>query len=115
LMIESKEENSKLVGAIDLYEFDPHNNRAGIGILIDGSCQGKTYASQSLTLLEEYAFDFLGIHQLFAYIAVENEKSFHLFQKAGYSLAGTLKQWKKEKHRYKDVYLMQLIRNGKSE
>lgn len=111
LMIEAKNENSKLVGTLDLYEYDPHNSRAGIGILIDEPSREQGYASQTLQVAQEYAFHFLNIHQLFAYIAVDNEKSYALFQKAGYSLVGTLKQWKKEGQRFKDVYLMQLIKN----
>ncbi|MBP1616202.1 MAG: family acetyltransferase [Bacteroidetes bacterium] len=116
LMIETKDEKKKhiVVGAVDLYEYDPFNNRAGIGILIDPASQGKKYAIQSLVLMEEYAFDFLGIHQLFAYIAVSNEKSYNLFQNSGYQMVGTLKEWKREGDEYVDIYLMQLLRNGKS-
>lgn len=114
LMIEIKNETSKPVGAVDLYEYDPHNNRAGIGILIDAEKRERNYATEALKLVEEYAFGFLDIHQLFAYIAIDNKKSYGLFLKAGYQLIGILKDWKREKHHYNDVYLMQLIRDGKS-
>ncbi len=114
LMIELKAENL-VIGSVDLFEYDPHNNRAGIGILIDDAYQRKNYATEALQLVEKYAFDFLDIHQLFAYIAVENEKSYGLFQKLGYNLVGTLKDWRRHKDKYQDVYLMQLVRDGKSE
>jgi diamine N-acetyltransferase len=116
LMIETKGKKGKqiVVGAVDLYEYDPFNNRAGIGILIDPDSQGRKFAIQSLALIEEYAFNFLNLHQLFAYIAVSNDKSYNLFQKSGYQMVGTLQEWKREGSGYVDVYLMQLLRNGKS-
>lgn len=40
LMIELKAENL-VIGSVDLFEYDPHNNRAGIGILIDDAYQRK--------------------------------------------------------------------------
>lgn len=117
LMVELKSEQDSpiVVGAVDLYEYDPFNNRAGIGILIDPRSQGKKYAFQTLSLIKEYAFGFLNIHQLFAYIAVNNEKSYNLFQNSGYQMVGTLKEWKREGDEYVDIYLMQLLGNGKSE
>ena len=49
------------IGLADLFDFDPHNSRAAIGILIDTPFQKKGYAKQALALLEEYAFSFLKI------------------------------------------------------
>jgi len=117
LMIEAKggqQGSACVAGAVDLYDYDPFNNRAGVGILIDPASQGKSYAMQSLALIQEYAFGFLNIHQLFAYIATSNEKSYKLFRNSGYQMVGTLKDWKREGDMYADIYLMQLLRNGKS-
>lgn len=85
--------NSNAIGTIDLYEIDARNRRAGVGILIDKAFRKNNYAYQTLTLMNQYAFDFLDLHQLYAYIPVTNEASLRLFEKVGYEVAGTLKDW----------------------
>ena len=109
LMIELKDDGRRVAGMIDLYDFDPHHNRAGVGILIDPVCQKKGIACQSLRILERYVFDFLHLHQLFAYVPNENAASLRLFEKAGYQPAGILKEWLCVRDRWIDVTIMQRI------
>lgn len=110
LMIDSIENNTT-VGTIDLYDIDAHNRRAGIGILIDEKYRRNGYASQALTLVADYAFRFLYLHQLYAYIAANNVKSIDLFTKAGYQQIGTLKEWIQRDEALEDVQLFQLLNN----
>ena len=35
MMIEVKEDNDRSIGAVDLYQLDPRNRRAGVGIVIE--------------------------------------------------------------------------------
>jgi len=97
------------IGTIDLYDIDPHHRRAGIGILIDEEYRKKKYATQALELMAEYAFKFLYLHQLYAYISVSNEKSISLFKKAGYKEIGVLKDWIQRAETFEDVRLFQLF------
>ena len=54
------------IGCIDLFDFDPTNQRAGIGILIaDDQHRGKGYASEALEILCNYCFSTLHLHQLY--------------------------------------------------
>ncbi|MEZ4999417.1 MAG: GNAT family protein [Bacteroidales bacterium] len=54
------------VGTIDLFEFDPHHLRAGIGILIaEQSDRRKGYASMALEALVDYCFSHLKLHQVY--------------------------------------------------
>ena len=69
----------KNVGIIDLFDYSPQHKRAGIGILIIESEQNKGFASQALKLLIDYSFELLDLHQLFANISSENDKSLKLF------------------------------------
>ena len=108
LMIVWKD-NDEPVGTIDLYDFDPMNLRAGVGILIDMAYRGKGIGKQALQLINDYAFDFLLLKQLFAYIPKQNESSLKLFSKSGYSNTACLKEWIKTSNGFEDVYLMQLI------
>lgn len=110
LMIDLKE-NSTTIGTIDLYDFDIRNKRAGIGILIDEPYRQNEYASETLDILKEYAFSFLDIHQLYAYISAGNIASIKLFERNGFEKSGTLKDWIFDNNTYRDVFIYQIINN----
>lgn len=97
------------VGMIDLFEFDPVNMRAGIGILVDKKWQNKGYASEALVLLIEYGFNTLNLHQLYCSIGVYNDPSLKLFQKHGFKITGQKEQWTKKHGTWADEYFLQLI------
>lgn len=103
-------ENNSTIGLIDLFDFDPKNNRAGIGILIqNASDRSKGLGSEALDLLIRYAFQQLQLHQLYANIGEDNQASLHLFTKFGFEKIGIKKQWNKVNNVYKDELLFQLI------
>ena len=109
LMICDKE--SRPVGTIELFDFDPLNARVGIGILIEEDSQGNGYAQDALRVLINYCFDILLLKQVFCNISASNEKSIHLFKKLGFVEAGCKKQWNKiGQNGFEDEYLFQLIR-----
>jgi len=97
------------IGTLDLYDFEPFHSRAGIGILIDESFQRKSYAFMSMKLMIGYAFDYLKISQLYAFIPADNLPSLHLFRKLNFSESGHLKQWNKTPNGNMDVYIYQLL------
>lgn len=97
------------IGTIDIYDFDFHNQRAGVGILIDTQYRRQNYGLQALELIKEYIFDFLRIEQLYAYISKKNNNSIRLFEKAGYTKSGTLKNWIIYNSYFSDVYIYQLF------
>ena len=108
LMIELKESRTA-IGTIDLYDFDAFHSRAGVGILIDKSYRNQGFGLQSLELLENYGFEFLKLKQLYAFIPEKNQNSVKLFQKAGYTQSGRLKEWLSGKDSFEDVLVLQLI------
>ncbi|WP_165025982.1 GNAT family N-acetyltransferase [Dysgonomonas sp. ZJ279] len=111
LMIDIVGENTT-IGTVDLYDINMRNKNAGIGILIDEAYRNRKYASQALELMREYAFNFLKLHQLYAYIGVNNKPSLKLFENIGYSPVGILKDWiQLMDDNYEDVLVTQLI-NG---
>lgn len=98
------------IGLIDLFDFDPQHNRAGIGILIQNSNNRNVgVGSEALQLLIDYSFSKLQLHQLYANIGVDNEASLQLFTKFGFQKVGIKKQWNKVNNVYKDEALFQLI------
>lgn len=98
------------VGMIDLFDFNPQHNRVGIGILLLPQYENKGYATETLELVIDYAFQYLNIHQLYANITSENKKSIALFEKLNFKLVGTKKDWIYTNKQYKDELLYQLIK-----
>jgi len=102
----------KTVGAIDLFDFDPLNLHAGVGILIhDPEDRSKGYATSALDLMVRYCFEKLGLHQIYVNILTDNKESMKLFSKAGFQLIGTKKDWVRDGGIWKDEHLLQLVRN----
>ncbi|NOR87602.1 MAG: GNAT family N-acetyltransferase [Bacteroidales bacterium] len=108
-MIEVKNKKT-VVGCIDLFDFDPHNQRAGIGILIDKDYREQGLASESLDLIISYAFDDLKLHQLYCNILSSNLDSIFLFKKKQFLEIGVKKDWVFLHGEYQDEILLQLIK-----
>ena len=100
----------KAIGCIDLFDFDPKNLRAGVGILIaDTNERKKGYASEALNLLKVYGRDSLNLHQLYCSIGSNNEISLQLFEKNGFKKNGTKRDWQRGISGYADEYFFQCI------
>lgn len=95
------------IGTIDLYDFDYQNRRAGIGILIDEGYRGFGYAQRSLNIINNYAGEFIGLHQLWATVGAENGASLNLFKKCGFTVCGRMRSWIRRGRSYSDAYLLQ--------
>jgi diamine N-acetyltransferase len=105
-----KDQDFPAVGLIDLFDFDPKNNRAGIGILIQNQEERNVgIGTEALGLLIQFAFTQLNLHQLYANIDSENKPSLTLFSKFEFQKIGIKKQWNLVNGQYKDEILFQLI------
>ncbi len=87
------EDEGVTLGCIDLFDFDPRNRRAAIGMYIAPEARGKGVGKQSVRLLEEYALGFLKLRVLYAIIATNNIACSALYRQAGYTPSSILKDW----------------------
>jgi diamine N-acetyltransferase len=99
----------KLVGCIDIYEFDPIEKRAGIGILIDKKYREMGIASQALKILLEYAKSTLHLHQVYCSVQAFNTKSLKLFEKMSFKQTGVKKDWVIRDGKFQDEIFLQRI------
>jgi diamine N-acetyltransferase len=114
---ESKEmrliiENSdrKPIGTLELFDFEPYHMRAGLGILIyEKDDRRKGLATEALNIIMEYAFNELGILQLYANVAESNNPSIELFKKMGFEIVGLKKQWLRIPSGWEGEFLFQKI------
>lgn len=100
------------VGLVDIFDFDFHHKRAGIGILVKNEeDRGKGMGSEALKLLVDYCFGHLGLHQVYCNVSEDNEASINLFKKTGFHEIGLKKDWNLSAGKFKNEYLFQLINN----
>ena len=100
------------IGFIDLFEFDPLHMRAGVGILIGlEGYRGKGLAQEAIALIEEYAFSYLRLNQLYTYVDETNEGSIQLFEKSGFMNTSSLRDWKNQGGDWIDVLIYQKFKS----
>ena len=92
-MVNDQMVNGATVGCVDLFDFDPRNRRAAIGMYIAPEYRGKGVGHEALKQLEAYAFDFLRLRCLYAVIATNNKPCSALYEHAGYQPSSPLPAW----------------------
>ena len=101
-------ENDKEIGAIDLFDFDPYHQKVGLGILIaELEDRRNGYAIEAVLLIKEYCFNHLNLHQVYCNILSKNKASIDLFEKSGFTICGTKKDWIKNKESWLDELMLQ--------
>lgn len=103
------------IGIVDLYDYDPRNSRAGVGIYITATHRSQGYGTSTLEALCRYAQEFLGIHTLYATIASDNHPSIHIFTRCQFAQTATLPHWIKTTQGYTSAVIMQRIATKKAE
>lgn len=105
-----KKDSKTAIGLIDLFDFDPRNHRAGIGIVIQNDAErSQGYGKEALALLIDFSFHQLQLHQLYANIGVDNVSSLNLFVTFGFQKIGIKKDWNRVHNTYQDEAVFQLI------
>jgi diamine N-acetyltransferase len=100
----------KAIGLIDLFDFDAKNKRAGVGIIVQNETDRNSgFGKEALSMVINYAFQQLELHQLYANIGTENRASLSLFTTFGFQKIGVKKDWNFVRGNYADEALFQLI------
>ncbi len=111
LMIDYREVGKQVrtVGSIDLFDFDPIHQRAGLGILIASADDRRLgYAFEAILQMIDYCRKVLFLHQLYCNIPASNTASIKLFGKAGFEITGTKKDWLRTENGWEDEFFLQL-------
>ena len=104
------EKNSRSIGTIDLFDFDPTHQRAAGGIWIaDHGERQKGYAREALKILIDYAFKHLQLKQIYCNISSINKASINLFSGLDFILVGVKKDWNKTQEGWEDELLFQRL------
>ncbi len=108
-MIETTGKSEETIGMIDIFDYDPYANRAGVGIMIHENFREKGFALDALQVLEEYCFRYLNFHQLYCNISEQNEISIRLFKNAGFETTCLRKDWIFTGEKYENVFFLQKL------
>ena len=101
---------SRPVGLVDLYDFDPYHQRAGLGILVHAvEDRGLGYASSAIGLMLDYAFKTLALNQVYCSVPGSNTASLGLFEKLGFTRTGYRKEWLRRGKEWEDVVYFQML------
>lgn len=102
-------DSGMVIGMIDIFDIDTINGKGALGLLIDERFRGKGYSDMAIKLVEMYAGEVLLLHQLYAHIATKNVSCINCFERNGFVCNGTLKDWKKLRSGYVDVFVFQKV------
>tara|TARA_B110000967_G_C18501178_1_gene371642 strand:- start:52 stop:564 length:513 start_codon:yes stop_codon:yes gene_type:complete len=106
-VLEDQEGNA--VGCVDLFDYEATDRRAAIGIIIEKQYRLKGYALEAISLMKDYAFNRIGMHQLYCSVGINNTKSLNLFASAGFTKIGIRKDWAYRNGAFQDVVEFQFI------
>ena len=107
MMVENSE--GKIVGIVDLVNFDPSNHRAEVGLIILNEYRNQGYGTTVLYKIADYALRILHLHQLYAYVDIENKISMKVFKKGGFNVSSEIKDWLFDGQKYRDSVLLQRL------
>ena len=98
------------VGTLDIFDFDPQHLRFGIGILVYApEDRRRGYARAAIEAISNYGRETLGVKQIWASVAENNNASIALFEGAGFEHCGTRRAWLRTADGYVDQREYQLL------
>ncbi|MFW9999090.1 MAG: GNAT family N-acetyltransferase [Candidatus Hodarchaeota archaeon] len=111
-IIELHNVNKVKIGSISLWNINWKHYRAQVGIWITPSFWSKGLGEKSINLIKIIGFNHLKINRLEAYIALENKRSIFLFEKCGFKIEGTLRQYLNFQGKFHDAIILACIKNN---
>lgn len=97
------------VGCVELYNYDPINLRAAVGIVVDEAYRHKGFGIAILQALTQFCRENTHLHQVYADVAATNHASLRLFTRVGYRQCATFRDWVRVADRYVDTLRFQLL------
>ena len=98
------------IGTTSLNRIDPANRTAEFGIVIgEKDCWGKGYGTEATRLMLDYGFTVLGLHHIMLRVYAFNVRAIRAYARAGFQIAGRLREAYRFGGRAHDVVLMDCL------
>jgi methionyl-tRNA formyltransferase len=99
------------VGNVWLWAIDRRHRKAEIRIVIgDPAVRGQGVGTAAIDQLCRHGFDALGLHRIYAYVLAVNLAARRAFERAGFTLEGTLRHDRWAGDTFVDTYLLARLR-----
>lgn len=85
--------DGKTVGTVDLFDYNSRTRSAFVGVYVAESFRRCGYATQALNEVCRLAGARIGLNNIAALVAADNEASLRLFSRCGFVEAGRLRSW----------------------
>nr|WP_328840974.1 spermidine N1-acetyltransferase [Nakamurella leprariae] len=97
------------VGIVELVDIDHIHRNTEFQIIVDPAWQGRGFAKLATELALDYAFAVLNLHKVYLIVDVANLGAIHIYEQAGFSVEGTLREEFFADGRYRDALRMGLL------
>jgi diamine N-acetyltransferase len=95
------------IGGTGLHNLDYANRTAEFGILIgEKDCWGKGYGTEATSLMLDFGFTALGLHNIMLRVFSFNERGLRAYTRAGFRIIGRRRQARRfGTHAYDEIYM----------
>jgi RimJ/RimL family protein N-acetyltransferase len=107
----TQRDSGHLVGAISLMDIRRDHQRGEIGYWIGKPYWNRGYATEATRALIRFGFQELDLNRIQATHLPQNPASGRVMEKAGMQYEGTLRQYVKRDHAYKDMCMRSILRH----
>ena len=95
------------IGNVWLWDIDRRNRKAELRVVVgDMGARGRGLGSEAIDRLCRYGFDQVGLHRIYAYVLGINPAGRRAFERAGFTIEGTLRDDRWAVDRFIDSYLL---------
>lgn len=102
------EKNKKTIGMIGLYDINWIHRNCEIGIFVgEKNSQGKGYAKEACTLLENFACNYLNLRKIKLFVVSDNVQALKLWQSLDYKFVGEYIDERFIDGKYRNVKIME--------
>ncbi|MCK9257261.1 MAG: GNAT family N-acetyltransferase [Sulfurospirillaceae bacterium] len=100
-----------LIGTVNLLKIDPVNQKAELSIQISSEHQGKGIGTKVIKMVLEHAFFNINLNKIYLTVLIDNQNAIKLYDRCGFSIEGTLKSEIYKNGKFKDLYIMAILKS----
>lgn len=107
-----RKEEDRLIGNCGFQDFSPIHQAAEVGLFIgEEQDRSKGYGSEVLTLLLDYGFHHLNLHNIMLKVFSFNERAIHCYEKVGFREFGRRSECYYVNGQFHDQIMMQILKD----
>ena len=110
IIVVEDENGSRDIGKTFIKNIDRHSNKGEFGIFIgEESARGKGYAKYAIAEILKIAFEKMNLHRVYLSVMADNLPAIKAYEKAGFSIEGTMVEDYLRDGRYINIVFMAAI------